>query len=82
MSLFDCHFEGSKWGGGKVWHCATFSSTVIDNHEVLAHSCHPSCTIQITSPELVKHHVTKSPVSGLLTSHATLTLPVRQKHFR
>jgi len=37
---------------------------------------------KITSPELVKHHVTKSPVSGLLTSHATLTLPVRQKHFR
>ena len=39
-------------------------------------------SFQITSPELVRHFVTKSPVSGLLTSHATLTVPVRQKHFR
>jgi len=37
---------------------------------------------KITSPELVMHSVTKSPVSGLLTSYATLTVPVRQKHFR
>ena len=39
-------------------------------------------SFQITSPELVMHSVTKSPVSGLLTSYATLTVPVRQKHFR
>ena len=41
-----------------------------------------SSSFQITSPELVRHFVTKSPVSGLLTSHATLTVPVRQRHFR